>query len=122
MWKSPKIILGAGMAVLALVGTTFYGFYQLREFLSGPLVSIDEPADGAVFALPLITLSGRARNIAFITLNGRQIFTDGEGGISESLLLQNGYNIITIEAKDRFGHLVKKRLEVVLKSEVAASR
>ncbi len=51
----------------------------------------------------IITLEGQARNIAKITLNGRQIFTDPTGNFAEALVLENGYTIATIAATDRYG-------------------
>ena len=113
MRRREKIATGVFVS-LALFGLlSLYAYYQSREYLRGPLLTIVTPTDGAVFSSPLITLSGTAENVAFFTLNGRQIFTDESGRFSEQLLLQEGYTIITLEAKDRFGHRAEKRLELV---------
>ncbi len=115
MRRREKIATGVFVSLVLFGLLSFYAYYQSREYLRGPLLTIEAPADGAAFVAPLITLVGTAENIAFLTLNGRQIFTDESGRFSERLLLQEGYTIITLEAKDRFGHRAEKRLELVYK-------
>ncbi|HEY4508146.1 MAG TPA: hypothetical protein VJJ55_00630 [Candidatus Paceibacterota bacterium] len=115
MEKTPKLIIGIVIATLAVLGFASYGYLQSREYLRGPVIAVEEPKNGALSTTSLITVRGNARNISFLTLNGRQIFTDEQGRFREALLLQNGYNIMTIEAKDRFGHIKTKRLELVYK-------
>ena len=121
MEKTPKLIIGISVIVLVAVGLVVYAYFQSREYLRGPVVVIEEPLNGSMSTTSLVALRGQAHNISFLTLNGRQIFTDEQGRFKESLLLQNGYNIMTLEAKDRFGHQVEKRLELVYKPDVATS-
>lgn len=117
MERTPKLIIGMTLAALVSVGLLVYAYLQSRDFLRGPVITITEPRNGSVATSSFITLSGKARNVAFLTLNSRQIFTDERGNFSESLLLPEGYSIMTIEAKDRFGHVAQKRLELVYKPE-----
>ena len=102
---------------IVTLGLIVYVYLQSREYLRGPVLTIEEPLNGSMSTTSLVALLGRAHNISFLTLNGRQIFTDEQGRFKESLLLQDGYNIMTLEAKDRFGHSVEKRLELVYKPE-----
>lgn len=91
-------------SVLILAGTliVLYVMYQARFLLEGPkLYLIDEP--DSVQNSQLVHLRGKASNISTINLNGRQIFTDRTGYFDEALLLENGYNIATIQATDRYG-------------------
>jgi hypothetical protein len=46
-------------------------------------------------------------------LNDRQIFVDKDGTFNEELLLSPGYNVWTIQAKDKFGRIVTKKIELV---------
>ncbi len=115
MERRTKITLSTlcgGLLLFALLG---YGYYQSRDFLTGPLLSLVSPDDGATFSSPLITVKGSARNIAFLSLNGRRIFTDQAGNFSERLLLPSGYSIMTLVGTDRFGHRAQKQLELVYK-------
>ena len=121
MERTPKLIAGIAIASGVLVGLSLYAYSQSREYLRGPVIMIEEPQNGALSTTSVVSVQGSAHNAAFITLNGRQIFTDEQGRFHESLLLQEGYSIMLLEAKDRFGHRVEKRLELVYKPESVAA-
>ena len=121
MEKTPKLIIGISIVALIATALITYAYLQSREFLRGPVIVIEGQKNGDVSTTSLVSLYGNAHNVSFMTLNGRQIFTDEQGRFEESLLLQNGYNIMTLAAKDRFGHSVEKRLELVYKPEVSTS-
>jgi len=121
MERTPKLIIGISTIAVIAVGLIVYAYFQSREYLQGPLLTIDEPLNGSLSTTSLIALKGTARNVAFLTLNGRQIFTDELGRFEESLLLSEGYSIMTLEAKDRFGHTETKRLELVYKPNALQS-
>jgi hypothetical protein len=93
MNKGKKI----GIALFAII--VLYALWNGRNLILGPQIEV----------LPLsseenpINIQGKARNVSFLSLNGRQIFVDKEGKFSEEVLLLPGYNIITIEGRDRFG-------------------
>ena len=76
--------------------------FQARFLIEGPRVIIDQEPS-SVENIRVVTISGSARNIAKITLNDRQIFTDRAGYFREALVLENGYTIATIKAVDRYG-------------------
>ncbi|OHA27331.1 MAG: hypothetical protein A3C06_00575 [Candidatus Taylorbacteria bacterium RIFCSPHIGHO2_02_FULL_46_13] len=105
------------LIIFALVGLSAYAYVQTRAILTGPTLLILSPANGASVAStsPQITLRGEAHNISFITINGLQMFVDEQGKFARTLLLANGYNIITIEAQDKFNHSVKKELQLIVK-------
>ena len=92
-----------------------YAFFQARNIISGPVVKIHTPLNGASVEHSLINIEGVAKNISHISMNDRQMFTDEEGEFSEKLLLSYGYNIITVKAKVRFGRETKKTLELIYK-------
>ncbi len=105
-----RIRLGIIFAVVVVF--IAYGIFQVRNLALGPIVSISTPANGAVSSTTLVTISGEAKNVAFMTLDGRQIFTDEKGGWSEDIVLSSGYNLITLYARDKFGKETTKTLEV----------
>lgn len=92
-----------------------YSYYQSLGIREGPTLIIEEPHNGETLDHSLVEIRGRASRVANISLNGRQIFVDQEGVFREELLLMYGYNIIGIEAQDRFGKHVVKKLELVYK-------
>jgi hypothetical protein len=115
MHSATKKIFSA-FAILLLTGTVLgYGYYRARDFLNGPVVEITSPQNGQMLAAALIDVTGISKNISFLSLNGRKIFTDESGTWHEKLLASPGYNRIEVVATDRFGRNVTKTLEVVLK-------
>ena len=118
MHRAPKLILSAVIVGIVILALASYGYFQSREYLRGPIVTITEPVDGSASTTSLIAIIGVAKNVSFLTLNGRQIFTDERGVFKESLLLSDGYNILTLEGKDRFGHTATKRLKLVYKPQI----
>ena len=92
-----------------------YALFQASKIISGPIIDIYSPQNGGVYNSTLIEISGRARNIAYLNLNDRPIFTDKDGYFKEKLLLSPGINIIKLDAKDKFRTYTEKRLELILK-------
>jgi hypothetical protein len=89
-----------------------YVLWQARFMIIGPTLTLTtEPP--RVSNERIITLSGTASNIARITLNGRQIFTDPAGHFAEDLVLENGYTIATLAATDRYGRTTQLSRQVV---------
>lgn len=99
-------------AILVLVAG--YSLFSARHIIEGPQIKIKNPTNGKAFTESLISIEGKAKNVAFITLNDRQIFVDEQGKLQEKLLLSPGYNIIKLYARDKFGREVTKQLELVL--------
>lgn len=97
--------------IMAIIG---YSFFQSRNLIRGPSLDLMTPKNGSTVTDPLVEIKGVAKNISFISLNNRQIFVDENGNFHEELLLSPGYNLWKIEAKDKFGRIVSKRLELVL--------
>ena len=103
--KIPFILI-----ILTIFG---YSYFRAQDYLNGPQVLILNPQNGKTINTPLLAVTGQTKNIADITLNDRKIFTDKAGVFKEEILLHTGYNIINIEAADKFNKSVKKRIEVV---------
>ncbi len=81
---------------------TLYVVFQARYLIAGPQVRLDDDT-------PLqqnqrqVFLTGDAHNISHLWLNDRPIYTDTSGKFKEALILENGYTIATLRAKDRYG-------------------
>jgi hypothetical protein len=94
--------------VILLVGLAAYSAFQARAYLQGPRIVIEETKQNG----ELLALSGTAERIAFLTLQGKQIYTNEYGVWQETILLNPGYNIIEVAAKDRFGREVKVHKDI----------
>lgn len=101
---------------LILLGVCFaaYVLFQARFLVFGPTISIDSPPDGTVVTEPVVTITGSTRNAAWLSLNGRQIYTDSQGHWEEELLLSSGTSIMTASVKDRFGRTAEARVRITL--------
>jgi len=100
------------LLILVLIG---YSIFQAQKLIRGPIIDVYTPENGVTYNQTLIEVTGRAQNIAYLNLDDRPIFTDKNGNFSEKLLLSPGYNIIKLDARDKFKNYTEKRLEVILK-------
>jgi hypothetical protein len=112
--KALKIIAICAFFLL-IIG---YGFLRSRELLFG--IKIRDVKINESVALPQMNLktdvvkfSGNAKNAVTLTLNGREISIDQEGNFNESVALLSGYNVIKIEATDKFGSVDEKNYQVI---------
>lgn len=108
-------ILRTSLISLLVVVIGGYSLFQAQKLIRGPIIEISTPENGATYSQTLIQIDGRARNISYLNLNDRPIFTDKNGYFSEKLLLSPGYNIIKLDARDKFKNYTEKRLEIILK-------
>jgi|SRR3989344_1009138 len=115
MNRSAVHIIRIAIIVLVALFIIGYSFFQAQKLLTGPVIEIFTPENGATYNQTLIEIEGRATNIAHINLNGRKIFTDKDGYFREKLLLSPGYNIIKLDAVDKFKKYTEKMLELILK-------
>lgn len=103
-----RYLFGCLLAGLLLA----YIIFQARFFIAGPQIALyNEPS--SVQTDQLVTLSGHAENITYISVNGRPIHTDESGHFQEPVVLETGYTIVSIQANDRFGRSTKLQREFV---------
>ena len=112
--NASSILKIALFALLALV-IVVYSLFQAQKIINGPIIDISSPKDGATYTSPLIEVQGKAENVAYLSLDGRQIFTDKDGNFKENLLLAPGLNVIQLDGIDKFKSKTKKTIQVVLK-------
>ncbi len=92
-----------------------YSLFQAQKLISGPSIEIYSPKDGSTYSQTLIEVEGRAKNIAYLNMNDKAIFTDKNGYFKEKFLLSPGYNVIKLDARDKFKKYTEKKLELILK-------
>jgi len=104
-----SLLMITAVALVLFVGTKVY------PFVHGPTLLLEELENGTTLHEPKITLSGIAKYTKNISINGVPIELSPDGAFSESIVLAPGYNIITTEAKDRFGSSSDSVYQLVLK-------
>lgn len=80
-----------------------YGMFEARRLIAGPIITIETPAPWSATSSSALLVSGSARNIAFLTINGRPAFTNEEGRFTERISPPPGYTVLTVVGRDRFG-------------------
>lgn len=101
-----RTVLKALFIFLFLCLIVAYVLFQARFLITGPEITLkSEPSTQQNERI--IILEGSARNITHLWLNDRQIYTDEQGNFREELVLENGYTITTLRAKDRYGRETK---------------
>jgi hypothetical protein len=115
MQNKPKFFLKIALISVSLMIIGGYSYFEARNLIIGPVISFISPQDGTSTTNPLTEIKGQVKNISFISLNDKQIFTDKNGLFDEKLLLSPGYNIIKLSVKDRFGRQKEKFLQLNLK-------
>lgn len=110
--RKVKRMLKVWIAVTAIVIVVGYGAFKAKNLAEGPRLEVSSPTNGYTSRTALVEIKGTAENISFLTLNGAKIFTDESGAYDESILLSPGYNVVTLEAKDRFGRTVTRELQL----------
>jgi len=103
-----------GLLAFFFVVLGLYALFQARFLVFGPVITIESHKDGEVVTDAAIILGGHGENVAWLSLNGRQIFMDEEGNWSEKLIVSSGTSIMTLEARDRFGRERKKHINIIL--------
>lgn len=113
-----------GRQLLKRIATTLgltivlgYSIITLAGFIQGPRITITSPQTGFSTTTPLVTFAGHAVHVNSFTINDNPIALDLKGDFSAQLLLALGYNIISIEAKDRYGRTTEKKIEIILHTE-----
>jgi hypothetical protein len=116
MWRNNPVLVIKRILIGFTVLLVFaFVYYEMRDVVAGPVIIMREPQNGGTATTSLIHVIGTVKNASQILLNDRQIYTDENGNFGEELLLAPGYNILELEAIDRFKHISKKQLELVYK-------
>lgn len=104
-----------GVCVLIALLLT-YVTYQARSFLRGPLIELTDTYTTVHYEQEHV-ITGQAHNIVRLTVNGKEITTSATGAFNHTVILENGYGVILLEAWDRFGRTTAITREYVYVEE-----
>lgn len=111
-----KKLLGISLFAGLFMFIIGYSIFQTKAISRGVALRIDNIVDGAVFSGEILTLAGTAQHATHLSVNGMEIVIDEKNVFSEELVLSEGYNIITLEARDKFGKTTKETFRVLYNS------
>jgi hypothetical protein len=115
-----KIKIIGGLTLLVIFAG--YVYIQTSAFLKGAEITVASPRNGSTVEDGVINLKGQAKNISWISVNGRSIFVDEDGFFSEKEVLQEGYNVLVIEAGDKFGNKDREVLQIIYQSKLVTNK
>ncbi len=110
----PRDFVRISLITLLLVGIVGYAYFRSRDAIWGTSITASV-SDGTVLDSKLLTLTGNAPHTSRFTVNNRELLLDKNGDFTDTLLLQDGYNILTLEASDKFGRVKSKVIRLVTK-------
>jgi hypothetical protein len=113
MQSDAKKILRVGLLTVLFLFIIIYAFFRSKDLIFGVKVKNVNLVDGTKYTESVIKITGIAKNATYLGLNDREISIDQAGNFSEDFALLSGYNIIKIEAKDKFGHIDEKNYKLI---------
>jgi hypothetical protein len=106
-----KLLKFASLTILFLI-IIFYGIWKGRDLIFGIHLTINGIQNNETVTHPVLELSGNAYHAVSITINGRIVSIEEDGAWHDIIALLNGYNVINISAKDKFGRIITKEFTV----------
>ncbi len=113
MNQGAKKILKIVSLSLFFIIIIIYAYSRSSNLIFGVKIKDINIADGTKVENSILEVKGNAKNAIFITLNGREISIDQSGNFNETVALLLGYNVINIQARDKFGHSDEKNYKII---------
>lgn len=111
-----KLIRGSILTFSLFIIT--YAFFKAENLIFGVKIKDVNIANQTSFENNKIEIKGNARHATELVLNGREISIDKEGNFKEDIALFSGYNIVSIKAKDKFGHEDEKNYKLTYQKNI----
>lgn len=104
--------------VLAIIFISLiFGYFwrQASYLISPPMIKITKPAAELTTIQKSLEISGKTYPDVYLTVNGKEIHVDQDGYFSDIIDLEEGLNILNVQAKDRLGKVnaVVRRVMVI---------
>ena len=106
-----KLLKFISLTLLFLV-IVCYGIWKGRDLIFGIRLTVDGIQNNETVTNPVLNLSGVAYHAVSITINGRTVSVEENGQWHDIIALLNGYNNISISAKDKFNRTITKTFTV----------
>lgn len=110
-----KLTIGSGLVLVGII--VVYAYFRGYSILYGTHITLVPIIETSHDDTSLITLSGSAKNATSLHVNGREVAVDKQGRFNDPVILLSGYNVTTVEARDKFGNTSKKVLQSYYKPE-----
>lgn len=101
-------------AIVALIVFLFilaYTIFAARGIIQNPKITITSPENGTLTYVPVIRIRGKVTPVTYLRIDGKDIPLHENNTFSNATVLKEGYNVIVLEAGDRFGRTTQETLE-----------
>jgi hypothetical protein len=115
MTQDFKKILKFSLLGIFFLLIVVYGFFRSQDLVFGIKIRDINIQDGQTFTESAVLVTGNAKNAVNLSLNGRTISIDKGGNFTETIALLSGYNVISLEAADKFGNTDRKNYKLIYK-------
>ena len=116
MSRNASYYLKTGSLLLLILIIVGYTFYQARGLIFGPSITLSSPIPGETYTNPVVDVKGVATNATYFAIDDNPVLLDTDGSFDEQLLLADGYNIIKVDARDKFGKTKELLLQIILQN------
>ena len=107
-----RAALLAGILALFLIGG--YTLYAALPLILGPSLTILEPRVGIVSGM--VTIAGKTARVDFLEINDKKEPVREDGSFSVERAFPEGYTVVTVSARDRFGRTLIKTISFIQKN------
>ncbi len=114
---NPRKLLHTALLTGFFIFIVVFAFYRSYNLIFGVKIKEVNLQNGSMTAASIQSVTGNAKNAVVLKLNGREISIDKSGNFSENLVLSPGYNIVSIEAQDKFGSIDHKDYQLIYKQK-----
>lgn len=90
-----------------------FSFFNAKNLIFGVKIKNVNITNNQKVINNILKVNGIAKNAKILSLNGREISIDQKGNFEETLALLSGYNLIKIEAEDKFGNVDEKNYQLM---------
>ena len=111
--NSKKLLKTVCLSIF-LIFIILFALFRSKDLIFGVQIKDVNIEDGAKMSYNVIEIKGNALNAVHLTLNDRLISMDQRGNFEETIALYSGYNIMSIEAEDKFGNRDQKNYKLML--------
>jgi len=108
---TPKIIV-VSVTVIMVIGCFWYLYRQVNSFISSPRLFVSTPADSSSIDGNSVDVKGIAEKDSLVSINNQSVLVDEKGNFDENVGLQQGVNMITVKARNRFDKESVKTISV----------
>lgn len=98
---TPGIVVAVSV-VLVVIGSVFYLYKEVNNFVSAPRLLILKPQDGSTMESSMTHVSGVAEKDALVFINDQPVLVNEKGEFSEDIGLKEGVNTIAVKARSKF--------------------